>query len=389
MVSLLKFLRCYLYPGETKREMLELAVTTKTLDTKPQVLKNNKVPWRKHLEQIESALKKVPDQYLEFQARREIVERILQLRDEKNVLLLGHNYMEPLVYQLSGEGERGDSLALSMIAAKSEKPIILFDGVRFMAETAKIMNPDKKVLIADLNAGCSLAEPFNEDHVLAYRRQYPNAPVVTYINSYANIKAVSDYCCTSSNGFKVILHASREFNTHQVIFFPDSLMGANLQEELEPYGIELIYPGKYDDLRGQCEVHEQFTAEHIRQIRQQYDLRKDSDETAVLVHWECSPEVIHESDFYGSTSQMAKYIKDHPKLKRVFLGTECEMAANLASEFPHVEFVRTCKMYCQHMRLITLEKILYSLENEVYEIHVDEDLAQKAKHAIENMFKVT
>lgn len=342
-----------------------------------------------HLERIDRALKHTPDQYLEFQSKREMIERILHLRDQKNVLILGHNYMEPLVYQISGEKERGDSLALSMRAAESDNPIILFDGVRFMAETAKILNPDKKVLIADLSAGCSLAEPFNAEDVLAYRRRYPNAPVVTYINSYADIKAVSDYCCTSSNGLKVVLHAAKVFNTKQVIFFPDSLMGANLQEDIEPYGIELIYPGKYDENSGKCEVHEQFTVEHLRSIREQYDMPKGAHDTAILVHWECSPEVVRESDFYGSTSQMGKYIADHPELKRVFLATECEMAANLASEFPQVEFVRTCNMFCQHMRKITLEKILYSLENEVHEVHVNPDIAEKSLVAIKRMFEVT
>ncbi len=343
------------------------------------------------LDQIEKSIKTSEDQHLEFLAKKDIIERILQLKQEKNVLILGHNYMEPLIYQLSGEGERGDSLALSRYASKSDKPIILFDGVLFMAETAKILSPDKKVLIADLEAGCSLAEPFKAKDILAYKEKYPGAPVVTYVNSYADIKAVSDYCCTSANGLKVVIHASREYDSKQVIFFPDSLMGDNLQYELNAQGIDIdiIYPGKYDENFGRCEVHEQFKIEHILDIRKQYDIPKGSEEAAILVHWECLPEVVEEADYCGSTSQMAKYIQNHPKLKRVFLATECEMAANLASEYPQVEFVRTCNIFCQHMRKITLEKILYSLEHEVYEVTVPEETAKKAKKAIDRMLTIT
>src|SRR3989338_7035699 len=158
------------------------------------------------------------DQHLDFQAHQEIIQRILQLRDEKDVLILGHNYMAPLVYHLSGEGERGDSLQLAQYAAKSDKPIILFDGVRFMAETAKILNPEKKVLIADLKAGCSLADPFRGPEVRAYKEKYPGVPVVLYINSYVDAKAEADYCCTSSNCKKVVEYAAREFATNRVLF---------------------------------------------------------------------------------------------------------------------------------------------------------------------------
>ncbi len=340
------------------------------------------------LDAIGQSLKATPDQHLEFLAKRELIEEILRLRDEKNALILGHNYMEPLVYQLSGANERGDSLALSRRAAKAENPIILFDGVRFMAETAKILSPDKKVLIADMEAGCSLADPFGPDEVLAFKQRYPGAPVVTYINSYAEIKAVSDYCCTSSNCVKVVVHAAKEFNSDQVIFFPDSLMGANISSEMDAQGIDLIYPGKYDDSFGRCEVHEKFKPEHIIQIREQYDIPKGASDAAVLVHWECPPDVVAESDYCGSTSQMAQYIQNHGSLKRVFLATECEMAANLASEFPEVEFVRSCSMHCEHMKKITLEKIRDSLKFERHEVHVDPDIAKKALTAINRMLAI-
>jgi quinolinate synthase len=339
---------------------------------------------------IAERLRRAPDQYLEFRAKQDLIARILELSQRKRVLLLGHNYMEPLVYQLSDEAARGDSLALSRYAARSTHPIILFDGVRFMAETAKILNPEKRVLIADLSAGCSLADPFTADTVREYRRRFPGAPVVAYINSYAEVKAESDYCCTSANALQVIRHAAATFRTDRVIFVPDTLMGANLQRELARAGeaLDLVYPGKYDDRSGRCEVHEKFTAELLRQIRRQYGLKKGAADTAVLAHWECPGEVLEEADYYGSTSQMADYLRRHPALRRVYLATECEMAANLALEFPQIEFVRTCQVFCQHMRKITLEKILFSLEREVYEVEVPPEIARRARGAIERMLQI-
>ncbi len=327
---------------------------------------------------------------IDFLAQQDTIRRILQLRDQKNVLILGHNYMAPLVYHLSGEGERGDSLQLAQYAAKSDKPIILFDGVRFMAETAKILNPQKKVLIADLNAGCSLADPFRGADVRRYKAEHPGLPVVLYINSYADAKAEADYCCTSSNGLKVVEHAAREFNTQKVIFLPDSLMGANLQEELHQQGstLELIYPGKYDSRHGSCEVHAQITAEMVKTIREQFHLSSQDKQTAVLVHWECHPDVLKEADFHGSTSAMIRYVQSHPELKRVYLGTECEMTANMQHEFPQIEFVRSCMIACQHMGKITLGKILHTLETESPEIIVPEEIRVRALLSIERMLKI-
>lgn len=327
---------------------------------------------------------------IDYEVNKDKIERILQLRDEKNVLILGHNYMHPLVYQLSGRSQRGDSLALSKYAAQTDKPVILFDGVRFMAETAKILNPSKTVLIADLSAGCSLADPFKAEDVIEYKERFKGIPVVTYINSYADVKAESDYCCTSGNALEVVKHASKTYGTDKVIFLPDSLMGENLQKDINKssIGIELIYPGKYDDKRGACEVHEQFTPEHLKDIRLQYDIPKGGKDAAILVHWECKPEVLDESDFYGSTFEMGKYIRDNPQVKRVWLGTECEMSANLAAEFPSVEFVKSCAVFCPHMRKITLDKILYSLENMVYEVNIDPHIASRAKKSIDRMLEV-
>ncbi len=342
-----------------------------------------------YLEQMENVLQVNAERRQEFLESKDVIERIIELRDKKNVLILGHNYMEPLVYLLSEEYARGDSLGLSRIAAKSDKPIVLFDGVRFMAETAKILCPDKKILIADLNAGCSLADPFSAQDVIAYKKKYPGSPVVTYVNSYADIKAESDYCCTSANCLQVVLHAAKEYNTDRVVFFPDSFMGANLQNEVAPKGIEVIYPGKNDEKFACCEVHEKFTAQMLRSIREQYNIPKHSEDSAILVHWECKPEVLEECDFYGSTTQMSIYIADHPKLKRVYLATECEMVANLELEYPNIEFVRSCSSFCEHMRLITLEKILRSLEEEVFEVTVPEDVANRARKAIDRMLAIS
>jgi len=342
------------------------------------------------LDCIGRALRSQPDQHLDFETNRELIRRILELRTQRDALILGHNYMRPLVFQLSGEGERGDSLALSRFAARSEHALIVFNGVRFMAETAKLLNPDKTVLIAAPDAGCSLADGFTAEQARMYRQQYPDAPVVTYINSYAAVKAESDYCCTSANALKVIRAAASAFNSDRVIFLPDTLMGRNLEAELTQAGssIELIYPGRDDGAETRCEVHEQFTAEQLRQIRAQYGMPHDDEQSAVLVHWECAPEVLAEADFYGSTSQMAQYIRAHPALKRVYLATECEMAANLASEFPQVEFVRSCSFYCPHMRRITLQKLHDSLLFGQHPVEVDSAVIAAARRAIERMLAV-
>ena len=330
---------------------------------------------------------------IDVAANEDKIRRILQLKAEKNVLILGHNYMRPMIYSLSDDEAKGDSLALSRHAAKTDCPIILFDGVRFMAETAKIINPEKKVLIASKLAGCSLAEPISAEDVRHLKDCYPGVPVVTYINSYADVKAESDICCTSANAIQVILHITNAAGTDRAIFLPDSLMGENLQRELDEMacGVDLIYPGKKNDLaEGKCEVHEQFTVEQLRTIRSDYDIPKGHLRRAVLAHWECPQEVIEEADFHGSTSQMANYIRDNGP-ERVYLATECEMAANLESEFPQTEFVRACAVYCSHMRQITIDGILSALETEDpvrHEITLDEDVRVRALKPIQRMLEL-
>ena len=331
------------------------------------------------------------DPYLEVEARanEEKIGRILELKAEKNVLILAHNYMHPLIFRLSDPDARGDSLSIARYAARTDKPIILFDGVMFMAETAKILNPQKKVLIASKKAGCSLADPIREKDVRRIKRQYPNTPVVTYINSYADVKAESDICCTSANALEVIL----SLDSDRVIFLPDSLMGANLQEELSLKGheIEVIYPGKDNDLnQGTCEVHDKFTLQDVLNIREQHGISKNHHSRAILAHWECHPDVLREADFYGSTSEMVKYIRETSP-EKVFLATECEMAANLASEFPQTEFIKQCNVHCQHMKQITLDGMLSALETEdpeKHEVFVEETIRVRAFKPIKRMLEL-
>lgn len=334
------------------------------------------------------------DQQLEAAANWSTIERIIKLRDTHDVLILGHNYMSPLVYNLSPPEARGDSLALARYAAKTNSPTILFDGVVFMAETAKILNPNKRVLIASKNAGCSLADPIRRKQVRQLKRIYPRRPVVTYINSYAEVKAESDIVCTSANALEVVRHMAQTTGSQEIIFLPDSLMGKNLQSELdaEDSDVKLIYPGRDNDVpEGKCEVHEQFTVDDLHNIRSQYDIPKDDPKRGILAHWECPPDVVAEADFYGSTSEMARWIRE-TNPERVYLATECEMAANLASEYPDTEFVRACVIFCSHMQQITLNGIrsaLESFDSDNFEINVQENTRRAAYEPIRRMLELT
>ncbi len=326
-----------------------------------------------------------PDLELDALARQDLVEEIFHLRARRNALILGHNYMSPLVYRLARAEHRGDSLALSLLAARAAEPVILFNGVFFMAETAKILNPGKTVLIADREAGCSLADAVGPQDVRSLRAAHPGAPVVTYINSYAVLKAESDFCCTSANALKVI----QATGARKVIFLPDALMGANLAIELRRLGsdIELIHPGvDAATPAGRCEVHDQITLEDVLQVRRDHGIPRGHPRRAVLVHWECRPEVAAEADFVGSTTEMARCIGQRG-LERVFLGTECEMAANLEGEYPLTEFVRLCNVFCRHMARIRLERIRDALASldPAYRVEVDERLRRRALIPIQRM----
>jgi len=296
-----------------------------------------------------------------------LIDEINRLKKEKNAVILGHNYMTPDVFY--GVSDiTGDSLYLSKAASETRADIILFNGVHFMAETAKILSPQKKVLIADLKAGCSLAESITRQDVIDLKRKFPGVPVVTYVNCSAEVKAETDICCTSANAGKIV--DSIESDT--VIFLPDVLLASNVQKHTKKKLI--THPGK-------CMVHELYTAEDIKSTRRQFE------DLVVISHPECNSEVVDASDFSGSTSQMEGFIKSSPA-KNIMLITECSMGDNLRSVFSDRSFVSTCQT-CPHMKKITLEKIRESLIHEQYEILLDDEIIEKAQKAVKRMLDIS
>ncbi len=298
----------------------------------------------------------------------ELIKEIRWLKKQKNAIILGHNYMTPDVYYGVSDYV-GDSLGLAKIASELNADIIIFNGVHFMAETASILNQDKKVLIADPDAGCSLAESITAEDVRNLKKQFPGVPVVTYINCTAEVKAETDICCTSANALKVI----NSIDSDTIIFLPDVYLGKNIQKQTNK---KLILWDK-----GKCIVHEQYTGEDIEYYRKQFD------DLLVIAHPECNTDVTEASDFTGSTSQMANFIKNSNK-KNILLVTECSMADNLRSEFPDRNFIGTCHT-CPHMKKITLRKIKNALINEQYEVKVPKEIAEKAKYSILRMFEIS
>lgn len=296
-----------------------------------------------------------------------LIDEINRLKKEKNAVILAHNYQTPEIYHCVADVV-GDSLKLARDAVEAEADTIVLCGVHFMAETAKILNPAKRVLIPDPKAGCSLAESITADDVLALKAQYPGVPVVTYVNTTAEVKAVSDICCTSGNAVEVI----ESLGTDRVIMLPDKYLAANIAKQT---GVEVITWEK-----GRCEVHEQFTPEQVQ------DFRDQNPGVVVIAHPECTPEVVDVADFSGSTAQMANYVRDHHPDK-VFMVTECSMSDNVAAENPEVDFVKPCTV-CPHMKRITLAKILTTLRDGVHEVDVDPALAEKARGAVDRMLAV-
>ena len=332
---------------------------------------------------------------VDIEAHAETVYKILKLKKKHNVLMLGHNYMEPLVFGLSEKAEQGDSLGLSMHAAETEASYILFNGVPFMAETAKILNPSKTVLVADKTAGCSLADNFGAEEVKKLKALYPGVPVMIYINSYADAKSESDICCTSANAAKI----AQEMPGDEILFVPDIYFAENLEEELK--GMKaVIYPGKGNQEKGAvCEVHEKFLLSDLLAIRELFEMPKGHPKRILYAHWECRPDVLQEADFYGSTSQIGKDIAKRVvenRLERAFVASECELTSNLAQEFPTVQFWTACSVRCSHMAKVTLGKVLNSLETldqggnlSHYEVTLSPEVIEQARIPIERMLEAS
>src|ERR1700755_673534 len=290
---------------------------------------------------------------IEWPVHAPLIAEINRLKREKNAVILGHNYMTPEIFHCVSDFV-GDSLALAREAARTKADVIVQAGVHFMAETSKILSPDKTVLIPDARAGCSLASSITGADVQLLKQRYPGLPVVTYINTSAEVKAESDICCTSGNAVKVVETIARDFGVDTVIMIPDKYLARNVAAKT---GVKVI------TWEGACEVHERFTAQQLR------DYRASHPGIVVLAHPECPPDVVAEADFAGSTAAMLNYVGDHTP-ERVILITECSMSDNVAVEYPDVEFVRPCNL-CPHMKRITLQGILTALETMTFEVSVD------------------
>jgi quinolinate synthase len=307
---------------------------------------------------------------IEWPAYAPVIAEINRLKREKGAVILAHNYMTPEIFHCVGDFV-GDSLALAREAARTDAKIIVQAGVHFMAETSKILSPEKTVLIPSMKAGCSLAASITGADVRLLRQKYPQLPVVTYVNTSADVKAESDICCTSGNAVKVVEAIARDFGVDTVIMIPDKYLARNVAAKT---GVKVI------TWEGSCEVHERFTAQEIR------DYRTAHPGIVVLAHPECPPEVVAEADFAGSTAAMINYVGTH-RPQRVVMITECSMSDNVAVEYPDVQFVRPCNL-CPHMKRITLNGILHSLQTMTYEVIVDPAVAARARAPIDRMLAV-
>ncbi len=292
---------------------------------------------------------------------------INRLKKEMGAVVLAHNYMTPEIYHCVSDFA-GDSLQLAQQAAKTESQLIIQAGVHFMAETSKILSPEKTVLIPDMKAGCSLATSITAADVRLLRQKFPGVPIVTYVNTSADVKAESDICCTSSNALKIV--ESLESDT--VLMIPDQFLARNIAKQTKK---------KILTWQGACEVHERFTANDIIKFRKAYP------GAIVLAHPECPPEVCAEADFSGSTKALADYVTEKQP-KKVVLITECSMSDNISANNPNVEFLRPCNL-CPHMKRITLPKILQSLQTRTTEVHVDPAMGLLAKRAVDRMLEAS
>jgi len=303
---------------------------------------------------------------VEWAVYEPLVNKINKLKKEKNAVILAHNYMTPEIYHCVADIV-GDSLLLAKESQKAKADTIIMCGVHFMAETAKILNPDKKVLIPDMSAGCSLAESITGADVRLLKEKYPGVPVVSYVNTSADVKAETDICCTSSNAVEIV----ESLGVDKVIFLPDEYLGQNVAAQTK---VEII------TFHGTCIVHERFTPEEIREYRKNYP------GIVVLAHPECPPDVVAEADYTGSTSKMSNYVRDKQPSK-VLMVTECSMSDNVAIENPNVEMIKPCNL-CPYMKKITLQGIYNSLVNGTEEVKLSEAIMDKARLSIKRMIAV-
>ena len=308
--------------------------------------------------------KAIPE--IEWPSHAPYIYEINKLKKEKNAVILAHNYQTPEIYHGISDFS-ADSLALAVEAAKTKADIIVMCGVHFMAETAKLMSPKKKVLLPDLSAGCSLSSSITGKDVRNLKKKYPGVPVVSYVNTSADVKSETDVCCTSANAVKIV----NSLNVKKVIFLPDDYLAKYVASQTD---VEII------SWKGTCEVHEQFNDEEINEIK------KNNPGIKVIAHPECPPDVIKASDFTGSTSGMIKYVKDNQP-EKVMMVTECSMSDNVQIDNPNVKFIRPCNL-CPHMKKITLPKILDCLQNETNEILMDDHTIKKAKKSVERMAEI-
>lgn len=304
---------------------------------------------------------------LEWRLQAPLIEEIRRLKREKNAVILAHNYMTPDIFHGVGDFV-GDSLGLAREAAATQAAIIVQAGVHFMAETSKVLSPEKTVLIPDQRAGCSLAASITAEDVRLIRARYPGLPVVTYVNTSAAVKAQSDCCCTSANAVQVVEAMAAEFGVDRVILLPDEFLARNVARQTHVGVIAW---------QGRCEVHERFTAADIAEMREAWP------DAVVLAHPECPTEVLEAADFAGSTAAMTSFV-ERQRPARVVLITECSMADNVACDAPETEFVRPCNL-CPHMKRITLENIRDALLYGRFEVEVEQDIAAAARRAVQRM----
>ena len=308
--------------------------------------------------------KTIPE--IEWAIHAPYIYKINKLKKEKNAVILAHNYQTPEIYHGISDFS-ADSLALAIEAAKTKADIIVMCGVHFMAETAKLMSPEKKVLLPDMSAGCSLSSSITGNDVRNLKKKYPGVPVVSYVNTSAEVKAETDVCCTSANAVKIV----ESLGVKKVIFLPDDFLAKYVASQTD---VEII------SWKGTCEVHEQFNDEEINEIR------KNNPGIKIIAHPECPPDVIKASDFAGSTSGMIKYVKDNQP-EKVMMVTECSMSDNVQIDNPNVKFIRPCNL-CPHMKKITLPKVLDCLENETNELLMDNETIEKARKSVERMAEI-